>query len=216
MDAHCRADALPHAPFADTRRAYSDRSPPPRHRPYGRQHGFDRASQNVHCACTHYLVFKEPAVPDARSARPAALPPTTIGRLQANLPRLREGSQSVNPSSSRVRGFEQREKRIGGASVFWGQKNLLSDFSRSKLSAAYLLGPSAASCLAANLEPAGHAQTGANYTRRSRRSSSSATNSLQLSAPGVQTGLPRVAPVVCPACDAPPRLRAPRDRPLIS
>ena len=33
------------------------------------------------------------------------------------------------------------------------------------MSAAYLLGLSAASCLAANAEPAGHAQTGTNYTR---------------------------------------------------
>jgi hypothetical protein len=100
MVTHGRAEALPHAPFADTRRAYPDRSP-------FALTGSGTASQDVHCACTHYLVFKEPASPDARSARPAALPPTTTGRLQANLPRLREGSQSVNPSSSRVRGFEQ-------------------------------------------------------------------------------------------------------------
>jgi hypothetical protein len=173
MDAHCRADALPHAPFADTRRAYSDRSPPPRHRPYGLQHGFDRASQNVHCACTHYLVFKEPAVPDARSARPAALPPTTTGRLQANLPRLPEGSHSVNPLSRAFAALSNREVRIGGRSVFGGQKNLLSDFSRSKLSAAYLLGSSAASCRAANLEPAGHAQTEMEYTRHLKTASSS-------------------------------------------
>ena len=173
MDTHCRAEALPHAPFADTRRACSDRSPPPRHRPYGLQHGFDRASQNVHCACTHYLVFKEPASPDARSARPAALPPTTTGRLQANLPRLPEGSHSVNPLSRAFAALSNREERIGGTSIFWRQKNLLSDLSRSKLSAAYLLGSSAASCRAANLEPAGHAQTEMEYTRHLKTASSS-------------------------------------------
>ena len=128
MDTHCRAEALPHAPFADTRRAYSDRSPPPRHRPYGLEHGFDRASQNVHCACTHYLVFKEPAVPDARSARPAALPPTTTGRLQANLPRLPEGSHSVNPLSCASAALSNREERIGGTSVF-GDKKICSRIS---------------------------------------------------------------------------------------
>ena len=125
MDAHCRADALPHAPFADTRRAYSDRSPPPRHRPYGLEHSFDRASQNVHCACTHYLVFKEPAVPDARSARPAALPLTTTGRLQANLPRLPEGSHSVNPLSRAFAALSNREERIGGTSVLGTKKSAL-------------------------------------------------------------------------------------------
>ena len=127
-----------------------------------------RPSKPERSLCLHALSSfqRTSRVPDARSARPAALPPTTTGRLQANLPRLREGSQSVNPSSSRVRGFAQPREANRRGERFLGKKNLLSDFSRSKLSAAYLLGSSAASCLAANVEPAGHAQTGNNYTRR--------------------------------------------------
>jgi hypothetical protein len=63
-------------------------------------------------------------------------PSDNHGCLQANLPRLREGPVSVNPLSSRVRGLCNRDERVGGGERFRGQKNLLLELSRSKLSAA--------------------------------------------------------------------------------
>ena len=79
--------------------------------------GSGQADQNVHCACTHYLVFKEPAGPDARSTRPAALPPTNRrlssgGCRQANLPRLPEGPVSVNPPLRVSAVLRNREQQI--------------------------------------------------------------------------------------------------------
>ena len=94
-----------------------------------------RPSKPERSLCLHALSSfqRTSGVPDARSTRPAALPLTTTGRLQANLPRLREGSQSVNPLYSRVRGLCATVSSEAEGRAFLGTKKSALGFLQEQI-----------------------------------------------------------------------------------